>query len=241
MAWEYFEVFLLLFSLSLKLSSFLKPPFSRWRVGWLSLFFISTKNFPSGFTSMGQKTDHSWRLLPGFFNGPWHVCAEGRASEHYQPSQAVLAIFTFFFENWAQKCFLQNVQFSGICYVFWWETVEKGRWERFDPGWLNLIRRQISVVSGKVQQTGFLCWTKADFQTSWRLEFVYFFLLINLQLVFAYLFLSPSRAAWICTPVQPLQKFQVWTKQASFTARKYKMRNSKAFFPGRKCVFIISQ
>lgn len=62
--------------------------------GLVSLFFISTKNFPSGFAFIAQKTDQSWRTSSRLFSGPWHGCLEGKASECYQPSQAVLAFLT---------------------------------------------------------------------------------------------------------------------------------------------------
>lgn len=86
-----------------------------------------------------------------------------------------------FCKSWAWIWCQWNFWFTGIISMFLWKAVERRGWERVDPGWLNLIRSQISLFAGRLQQTEFLCWTEADFQTSWMLEFLRTLLLINLQ------------------------------------------------------------
>lgn len=119
-----------------------------------------SQQFPFWVISMGQKTaaeavgTRAGGLLPGFFSRTWHGCAEGGASGRCQLYRSVLAFLTkqdtFFCESWARRSSQWNFQFTGIFYIFWWETVEEGGWERIDPGWLKLIRRQICLVASKL-------------------------------------------------------------------------------------------
>lgn len=159
-----------------------------WMKGRLvSLSFLEASNLPSWDRRLKQNKQglELENFFQTFFSGTWHGCAKGRASERCQPYWSVLAFLTkqdtFFCKSWAWRWCRWNFRFTGIFALFPWEAVERGGWERIDPGWLNLIKRQISLVAGKLQQTEFLCWMEADFQTSQMLEFLCTFLLINLH------------------------------------------------------------
>lgn len=90
MAWEYFLKYFFLSSLSVWSSH---PSLSHLPAdeGWAGK---SVLDFNQKFPFWGRRLTRAGGLLPGFFSGPWHGSAEGRASDHWQPSQAALAFLT---------------------------------------------------------------------------------------------------------------------------------------------------